>query len=111
MSTLVSRPGIDAYWGFSLAASQDFGGLFQPGTAVEPWLGVGGEATVGGLTCGLPSSTFTPFTGAVVGGAGVCADARPGSSSAAAKASTPRVRAVDCMASLLSLLPGVAGAD
>src|SRR5260221_4518 len=49
MSWLVSTPGIDAYWGRSLTLPHA-GGLFQPGTAVEPLAGVGGDETAGDCT-------------------------------------------------------------
>src|SRR5687767_5425062 len=84
ISRLVSMPGTDAYCGRSLAESHA-GGLFHPGTAVEPAAGLG--AATWGATGTLPAS----LVGAVVGtggDAGACALATSGSASAA-----PRIRA------------------
>src|SRR5258706_7553511 len=92
MSGLVSRPGTDAYCGSSLGASHEAGGLFQPGTAVEPFAV---ETSLPGLT---PRSglTGTLPVGAVTGGAGEaagafsCAAAASGSASAKPVISAPR---------------------
>src|SRR6184192_4422819 len=66
---LVSRPGIDAYCGRSLTESHDCGGLFQPGTAVEPCAATGGEFTFGAPTCAAGGSfTLASGVGAVFGG-------------------------------------------
>src|SRR5438552_11675033 len=67
---LVSRPGMDAYCGFSLALSHDLGGLFQPGTAVEPCAGAGGDWALGASTFGASCFNLAPDTGAVLGGTG-----------------------------------------
>src|SRR5258706_13730263 len=53
MRRFFSTPGSDAYCGRSLNASQDSGGLFHPGTAVEPLAGVGGEDALGAAVCGV----------------------------------------------------------
>src|SRR3954468_8852557 len=58
---LVSRPGTEAYCGRSLHASQDSGGLFHPGAAVEPAPGLGGS------TCGATGTLPAFLVGAVTG--------------------------------------------
>src|SRR5689334_16252930 len=78
MRRLVSRPGIDAYCGRSLTLPHDSGGLFQPGTAVEPFAGVGGEDAFGVSTCGETCVVFVPGVGAVFGGTGAPAGAPGG---------------------------------
>src|SRR2546423_3923498 len=75
MRRLVSRPGIDAYCGFSLASSHDLGGLFHPGTAVEPCAGAGGDWTRGASTCGVSCFNLVPDTGPVFGGTGAATGA------------------------------------
>src|SRR3954470_23517527 len=67
----VSMPGIDAYWRDSLSASHALGGLFQPGTAVEP--------AGGGAICGAPGTLPACRVGAVTGGAGEVAAGDAGS--------------------------------
>src|SRR5215831_18370457 len=81
---LVSRPGIEAYCGFSESLVQSVGGLFQPGTAVEPCVGVGGDSALGVFTAGDTCFTSVPWVGAVVGGGGVCASAAVPASAKAA---------------------------
>src|SRR5450432_3676526 len=102
--TLVSRPGIDAYCGFSLVTSHEAGGLFHPGMAVEPFAvetSCEGCMPRAGLSGTLP-------VGAVVGGAGAaagaCAAAANGSASAAPRINAPRRRALDRSMRLLPLL-------
>src|SRR5450631_2240566 len=113
MRTLVSRPGIDAYCGFSLVMSHEAGGLFHPGTAVEPFAvetSCEGCMPRAGLTGTLP-------VGAVVGGAevaaGACAAAANGSASAAPRIIAPKRRASACSMDppLLIGFVDVAGAD
>src|SRR5688572_15206089 len=85
---LVSRPGTEAYCGRSLLLSHA-GGLFQPGTAVEPADGFG--AAAGGAAGTLPAS----LVGAVAGGAGdagAWADAANGSANAAPRTRAPTRR-------------------
>src|SRR5512135_3052609 len=109
MRTLRSRPGSDAYWDFSLTASQLVGGLFQPGTAVDP-LAV--DSCCDGFIpwAGL-SDTFP--VGAVVG-AGDCASAAvaKGSARAAPRINAPSRRAwLRTMVCSSRLFFGVAGAQ
>src|SRR5476649_1444883 len=104
MRTLVSRPGIDAYCGFSLVTSHEAGGLFHPGTAVEPFAV---ETSCEGCMPRAGLSGTLPM-GAVVGGeglvAGACAAAANGSASAAPRISAPTRRALDRSMRLLQLL-------
>src|SRR5689334_12502701 len=110
MSRLVSRPGIDAYAGFSLNAPHVSGGLFQPGTAVEFLFTVGAVypgagAACAGAACVVPETPPSGFGGvgaALVGAvtgplagvpAGACADAASGSARANPAMSAPRRRA------------------
>jgi hypothetical protein len=90
---LVSRPGIEAYCGRSLSESHDSGGLFHPGTAVEPLAGVGGgEATLGASACGAAGLAGAAFVGAA-SGAFDCAIAANGSARATPTMNAPRWRA------------------
>src|SRR3954463_3835020 len=68
MRRFFSTPGMDAYCGRSLADDQA-GGLFHPGTAVEPFCGVGGDAAFGASAVACGASGFWPasLVGAVVG--------------------------------------------
>src|SRR5687768_1997345 len=91
MSLLVSRPGTEAYCGRSLLASHA-GGLFHPGTAVEP------AAGLGAAVCGAAGTFPASLVGAVAGGAGeaagawVCAEAAIGRASAAPRTRAPTRR-------------------
>src|SRR5687768_18322164 len=76
---LVWMPGTDAYCGRSLAVSHA-GGLFQPGTAVEPAAGLG--AATCGATGTLPASLVVAVVGTDVD-AGACAIRTSGNASAA----------------------------
>src|SRR5258708_9272389 len=120
MRRLVSRPGSEAYCGVSLVDSQDLGGLFQPGTAVDavavdcsgfmPRSGLTGTLPVGAVTGGggvLPrfsSAAARSFEGA-------CARTARGCTNATPRISAPRWRAVasNMIPPLFGL--GVAGAD
>src|SRR6185312_3283163 len=93
MRTFVSRPGSDAYCGRSLDITQSVGGLFQPGFAVEVCPACGGDSYFGCSMRGVACFTCVPFVGAVVGGAGDCAAAANGSTSAAPRINAPRRRA------------------
>src|SRR3954468_22831549 len=68
MRRFVSRPGTEAYCGRSLEASHDSGGLFHPGTAVDPWLATGGDETLGSWICGAVGFLPASCVGAVTGG-------------------------------------------
>jgi hypothetical protein len=92
MRRFFSTPGSDAYCGRSLNASQDSGGLFHPGTAVEPWAGVGGEDAFGASACGVAGLACASFVGAV-SGALVCPAAASGSASANPTMIAPKWRA------------------
>src|SRR5579859_2335302 len=92
ISTFVSRPGIDAYCGRSLGTLHSAGGLFHPGTAVEP-LAV--ETSEEGFIPRAGLSGTLPV-GAVTGGAGDCAAAVSDHASAAPSMSAPRWRANRC---------------
>src|SRR5260221_13962384 len=85
MRRLVSRPGIEAYCGRSLVVSHE-GGLFHPGTMVEPLAGVGGDDTFGASVAGAAGLSGTAFVGAVVGGG------RAAWASGSAPGGTPRAR-------------------
>src|SRR6188768_1769921 len=87
---LVSRPGMEAYPGRSLLLSHA-GGLFHPGTAVDPEAGLG--AAVWGATGTLPASLVGAVTGGVGDAACVCADTAIGSASAAPRMRAPTRRA------------------
>src|SRR4051794_7279761 len=69
MRRLVSTPGTEAYCGTSLAL-WNFGGTFQPGLAVEPWIGTGGWPVFSARTVDSGSTGFGPafLVGAVMGG-------------------------------------------
>src|SRR5258707_159050 len=113
MSRLLSRPGIDAYCGRSLVVSHE-GGLFQPGTMVEPLAGVGGDDAFAASAAGAAGFSGAAFVGAVAGGvgdAGACASAASGSARAAPSISAPQRRARDCSMDSSFLFLGVAGAD
>src|SRR6266852_7860992 len=96
MRRLVSRPGIEAYCGSSLVLSHDAGGLFHPGTAVEPFAVETSCAAFmprAGLSGTLPVGAVTGAAGAAAGACD-CATAANGSDNAAPRMSAPKRGAI-----------------
>src|SRR3954466_10738983 len=128
ISRLVSMPGNDAYWRVSLMLPHS-GGLFHPGTAVEPCTGAGWICGVTGFCpsfsgFGVTGGAFAPrcesswvrrsaCAGAGCGlCAGACATAANGSASAAPRIRAPRRRTVcSIMSSPRASLLAITGAQ